>query len=134
MAVPQYSGALIKPARFRPGHSIRNMRLHRSARTMMRLIASRFPDLMALVCGLLVLPWILGVPGHPDRLVELGWTIGLVAIVVYLVLYQIVKSLGSKGLFRSNIAVNRCLHRILSASAVIVTVVLAISAMLLFMS
>ena len=108
------------------------MRLHRSARTMMRLIASRFPDLMALVCGLLVLPWILGVPGHPDRLVELRWTIGLVAIVVYLVLFQIVKSLGSKGLFGSNIAVNRCLHRTLCASAVIATVMLAISAMLVF--
>ena len=108
------------------------MRLDLSARHMMKLIASRFPDLMALVCGLLVLPWILGVPGRPDRLVELGWTIGLVAIVVYLVLYQIAKSLGSKGSFRSNIAVNRCLHRTLSASAVIVTFMLAISAMLVF--
>ena len=28
---------------------------------MTRLIASRFPDLVALICGLLVLPWILGV-------------------------------------------------------------------------
>ena len=110
------------------------MRLDLSARTMMRLIASRFPDLMALVCGLLVLPWILGVPGRPDRLVQLGWTIGLASIVVYLALYQIAKSLGSKGLFLNNSTVNRCLHRTLSASAVIVTFMLAISAMLVFVS
>ncbi len=107
------------------------MRLSFSARNMTRLIASRFPDLVALLCGLLVLPWILGVPGHPAPMVRLGWTIGLISIVVYLVLYQIAKSLASKASFRSNNAAGRYLHRMLATSSVIATVMLAISVMLI---
>jgi len=110
------------------------MRLSLSARNMTRLIASRFPDLVALICGLLLLPWILGVPGHPAPMVRLGWTIGLISIVVYLVLYQIAKSLASKASFRSNNAAGRYLHRMLATSSGIVTVMMVISAMLVFRS
>ena len=59
---------------------------------MIRLLARFFPDVMAGISGLLFFPWILGVPGHPTQLVQWGWTIGIIAIVFYLVIYQIVKS------------------------------------------
>jgi len=62
------------------------VRLSIFARNTIRLAVSRFPDLMALICGLLVLPWILGVPGHPSQTVQFGWTIGLISIVLYLAL------------------------------------------------
>ncbi len=110
------------------------MRLSLSARNMIRLAASRFPDLMALICGLLVLPWILGVPGHPDRTVRLGWTIGLVSLVFYLVLYQITKSIASKGSLKNSATVQRYLRRVLAASSGVVTVMMVISAMLVFRS
>ncbi|MBQ0710432.1 MULTISPECIES: hypothetical protein [unclassified Ochrobactrum] len=110
------------------------MRLSLSARNMIRLAASRFPDLMALICGLLVLPWILGVPGHPDPMVRLGWTIGLVSLVFYLVLYQITKSIASNGSLKNRVTVQRYLRRVLAASSGIVTVMMVISAMLVFRS
>ncbi|OYR07661.1 hypothetical protein [Brucella thiophenivorans] len=50
------------------------------------------PDTIAVVCGLLFFPWILGVPGQPTILAQCGWNIGITTIIVYLITYQIVKS------------------------------------------
>ena len=108
------------------------MRLSIFARNTIKLAVSRFPDLMALICGLLVLPWILGVPGHPSQTVQFGWTIGLISIVLYLALYQLTKSIASMVSFKNNIALKHYLRRALSASSVIVAVMMFISAMLIF--
>jgi hypothetical protein len=135
VAIPEYSGALIDLARVLTGPLREEyVRLSMFARNTIGLAVSRFPDLMALICGLLVLPWILGVPGHPSQTVQFGWTIGLVFIVLYLVLYQIAKSAASMVSLKNNIVLKHYLRRILSASSVIVAIIMLISAILVFRS
>lgn len=63
---------------------------------MLFFIYQRFAGFVAAVCGLLLFPWILGVPGHPSRAVELAWTIGLLVIILFLTAFQLVRSLNKK--------------------------------------
>jgi len=63
----------------------------------MFFIYQRFAGFVAAVCGLLLFPWILGVPGHPSRSVELAWTVGLLVIISYLTSFQLVRSLNKKA-------------------------------------
>ncbi len=91
------------------------------------MAATRFPDLMALLCGLLILPWILGVPGHPDTATRLGWTLGLISMVIYLVLYQAVNSLAAKSSIKSNASINTLLCRSMKVSASMAFVLILIS-------
>lgn len=59
---------------------------------MLKIVLTFIPYLVALLCGLLVIPWVLGIPGNFTPRTQLGWTTGLIAMVSYLVLYQIAKS------------------------------------------
>ena len=59
---------------------------------MKKSIIKFITNVMAVACGLLFFPWILGAPGHPNVLVQWGWTIGIITIIFYLITYQIVKS------------------------------------------
>ncbi|MGG4774059.1 hypothetical protein ACLO87_05420 [Paenalcaligenes sp. Me52] len=59
---------------------------------MLKIVLKFIPYAVALLCGLLIIPWVLGVPGNFTPRTQLGWTTGLIAMVVYLVLYQIAKS------------------------------------------
>ncbi len=53
-----------------------------------------FAGFTALFSGLLLLPWILGVPGNPSPVDQFVWSMGLLAIIAYLVIYQSVRSSG----------------------------------------
>ncbi|MBJ6132944.1 hypothetical protein JAU75_08885 [Ochrobactrum sp. Q0168] len=97
-----------------------------------RIAADRFPDLVALLCGLLVLPWILGVPGHPSLLVQAGWTMGLVSMVVYLALYQTAKSLAARRTVKNNRSRIALISRALKWSAGLLILLMLISFGLIF--
>jgi len=97
-----------------------------------RIAAGRFPDLVALLSGLLVLPWILGVPGHPSQLVQAGWTIGLVSMVVYLALYQTAKSLAARRTVKNNRSRIALISRALTWSAALLILLMLISFGLIF--
>ncbi|MDH7785936.1 uncharacterized membrane protein (DUF485 family) [Ochrobactrum sp. 19YEA23] len=99
-----------------------------------RIAADRFPDLVALLCGLLILPWILGVPGHPSQLVQIGWTIGLVSMVVYLAIYQTAKSLASYGAVKNNPTRNALISRANKWSASLLIMLMVISFGLIFLA
>jgi hypothetical protein len=64
---------------------------------MLFFIYQRFAGFVAAMCGLLLIPWILGVPGHPSRAVESAWTIGLLVIILYLAAFQLVRSMDKKA-------------------------------------
>lgn len=72
--------------------SVHNTVNARAYFSMSVMVLKFFPDAVAVIFGLLLFPWILGVPGMPDQLVRLGWTTGLTAIILYLIVYQMVKS------------------------------------------
>ncbi|MEJ5899264.1 hypothetical protein [Ochrobactrum teleogrylli] len=96
-------------------------------------MADRFPDLVALLSGLLILPWILGVPGHPSQLVQTGWTIGLVSMVVYLALYQTAKSLAARRSVKNNPSrIAPLISRVLKWSAGLLVLLMLISFGLIF--
>ncbi|NKC04161.1 hypothetical protein [Brucella haematophila] len=99
-----------------------------------RIAANRFPDLVALLSGLLILPWILGVPGHPSQPVQIGWTIGLVSMVVHLAIYQAAKSLASYGAIQNNPARSTFISRATKWSASLLIVLMLISFGLIFMA
>lgn len=95
-------------------------------------MADRFPDLVALLSGLLILPWILGVPGHPSQLVQTGWTIGLVSMVVYLALYQTAKSLAARRSIKNNPSRIVLISRVMKWSAGLLVLLMLISFGLIF--
>ncbi|MFD1790713.1 hypothetical protein ACFSE0_03600 [Ochrobactrum teleogrylli] len=95
-------------------------------------MADRFPDLVALLSGLLILPWILGVPGHPSQLVQTGWTIGLVSMVVYLALYQTAKSLAALRTVKNNSSRIALISRMMKWSAGLLVLLMLISFGLIF--
>ncbi|MFK3666193.1 hypothetical protein ACI2JN_13205 [Ochrobactrum teleogrylli] len=97
-----------------------------------RIAADRFPDLVALLSGLLILPWILGVPGHPSQLVQTGWTIGLVSMVVYLALYQTAKSLAALRSIKNNPSRIALISRVMKWSAGLLVLLMLISFGLIF--
>ncbi|NNU62014.1 hypothetical protein [Ochrobactrum soli] len=97
-----------------------------------RIVADRFPDLVALLSGLLILPWILGVPGHPSQLVQTGWTIGLVSMVVYLALYQTAKSLAARRSVKNNPPRIALISRVMEWSAGLLVLLMLISFGLIF--
>ncbi|TNV18206.1 hypothetical protein FIC94_00860 [Ochrobactrum teleogrylli] len=97
-----------------------------------RVVADRFPDLVALLSGLLILPWILGVPGHPSQLVQTGWTIGLVSMVVYLALYQTAKSLAALRTVKNNSSRIALISRMMKWSAGLLVLLMLISFGLIF--
>ncbi|MGW6780232.1 hypothetical protein ACWF50_19645 [Brucella pseudogrignonensis] len=66
---------------------------------MGRFLKRHFPGLTAGVCGLLLLPWILGVPGNPTPRAAFVWTAGLLAMIAYLVVYQSVRSSKDHAFF-----------------------------------
>lgn len=88
---------------------------------------------MAVFSGLLFFPWILGVPGHPAELVQWGWTIGIVAIVFYLVTYQIVKSSGGIATLNKP-AIRSCLDRFLFVTACWLVPVMTVAILLVMFS
>ncbi len=96
------------------------------------IAADRFPDFVALLSGLLILPWILGVPGHPSPLVQTGWTIGLVSMVVYLALYQTAKSLAARGAVKNNPFRIALINRALKWSAGLLILLMLLSFGLIF--
>ncbi|MEL4071090.1 hypothetical protein WKW50_13170 [Ochrobactrum sp. GPK 3] len=98
-----------------------------------RIAADRFPDLVALLSGLLILPWVLGVPGHPSQPVQIGWTIGLVSMVVYLAIYQAAKSLASYGAVKNNPTRSALISRATKWSASLLILMMLISFGLIFM-
>ncbi len=100
---------------------------------MPKLLLKLLPDLIAAVCGLLFFPWILGAPGHPSLLVELGWTIGIVTIVFYLVTYQIVKSSDRIGVLNRP-AIRTLLDRLLLIVAFGLVPVIVIAVLLIVCS
>ncbi|RRD21851.1 hypothetical protein ECB98_22335 [Brucellaceae bacterium VT-16-1752] len=97
-----------------------------------RIVADRFPDLVALLSGLLILPWILGVPGHPSQLVQTGWTIGLVSMVVYLALYQTAKSLAARRSVKNNSSRIALISRMMKWSAGLLVLLMLVSFGLIF--
>lgn len=97
-----------------------------------RIAADRFPDLVALLSGLLILPWILGVPGHPSQLVQTGWTIGLVSMVVYLALYQTAKSLAALRTVKNNSSRIALISRMMKWSAGLLVLLMLVSFGLIF--
>ena len=100
---------------------------------MPRSLLKFFPDLMAAVCGLLFFPWVLGVPGHPTPFVQLGWTIGIVMIVLYLVTYQIVKSSDRIGVLNQP-TIRIRLDRLLFLVACALVPLIAIAVLLVLFS
>ncbi|GAA5629168.1 hypothetical protein Brsp05_04467 [Brucella sp. NBRC 12953] len=79
--------------------------------------------LLAFICGLLLLPWILGVPGNPTPKGAAAWSLGLVAILSYLVLYQCVRSSQDHAFFKKP-SIRRRLNGALLAAAVVVVPIL----------
>lgn len=57
--------------------------------TILRII----PRLLAVLCLLALLPWTLGIPGT-DNAYARGWSIGLYAIILYLVFFSATVLLG----------------------------------------
>ncbi|MDR0251638.1 MAG: hypothetical protein LBI75_00465 [Brucellaceae bacterium] len=98
----------------------------------MKFLIRIYPDVVALICGLLVLPWILGVPGQPTQAALSGWTIGLIGIVVYLILYQVVKSLMKSDLCKRNDTLHQTMRIILNSASLCIVPVLLFSFLLLF--
>lgn len=97
---------------------------------MGRLLKRHFPGLTAGICGLLLLPWILGVPGNPTPRDAFVWKAGLLALIAYLVVYQCVRSSKDQFFFnRPSIRIG--LDRALFALAVFVWPILCGSLLLL---
>ncbi|KAA9356147.1 MULTISPECIES: hypothetical protein [Ochrobactrum] len=83
-----------------------------------------FAGFTACVFGLLLLPWILGVPGNPTPVQEFAWSMGLVTIIGYLVMYQCARS--SDGLkFFNRPSVRSRLDGWLFAASVVVFPILS---------
>ncbi len=96
-------------------------------KTAMRL----YPDLIALLCGLLVIPWIVGVPGQASQIAIYGWTTGLITMALYLVIYQAVKSVIRMDFYKKNNVLHKPVTRLLNSAAVCVLPVLVFSLLLI---
>ena len=58
----------------------------------MGVIVRILPTVLAVICALAFLPWMLGVPGTDNDYAK-GWTIGFYALLYYLCLYIVVLAL-----------------------------------------
>ena len=107
---------------------------NRDSPHMIKFIIRIYPDMIAVICGILILPWILGVPGQPTQAVLSGWTIGLIAMGIYLLIYQTVKSLRTFEFYKKNSAFHRPVFAILNGTALCVLPVMLFSFLLIFYS
>ncbi|WP_375451416.1 hypothetical protein [uncultured Devosia sp.] len=56
---------------------------------MAALVANYLPGALAALCLLAFIPWILGIPGIGGTPYFYGWTLGLYAIAVYLLVFLV---------------------------------------------
>lgn len=99
---------------------------------MTKLIIRYYPDLIAAICGLLIIPWIIGVPGQPTQAILSGWTLGLIAMGGYLVIYQSVKSFKTSAFYKKNISYHQPVTAILNMTALCLMPVMLVALLLLF--
>lgn len=97
---------------------------------MLKIVLKFIPYLVALLCGLLIIPWVLGIPGNFTPRTQLGWTTGLTAMVSYLLLYQIAKSTG-KRYSTNNPSLRSKIDSMLMISACCVLPIMAFAVVLL---
>ena len=88
------------------------------------------PGLLAFICGLLLLPWILGVPGNPTPGQDFAWTSGLLAMIAYLVIFQCVKMIQSRDIL-SKPKLSTLLDSGLHAASIGLSAVLGVAVILL---
>ena len=108
------------------------MRPDRDHLNMTKLIMRFYPDLIAAICGLLIIPWIIGIPGQPTQTILSGWTLGLIAIGGYLVIYQCVKSFKASARYKKNASLQQPVTAILNMSALCLMPAMLIALLLLF--
>lgn len=97
---------------------------------MLKIVLTFIPYLVALLCGLLVIPWMLGIPGNFTPRTQLGWTTGLITMASYLLLYQIAKS-TSKPPSSNKPSLRSKMDKILVVAACCVLPIMAVSIALL---
>lgn len=103
----------------------------RNGLDVMKLLIRIYPDLIAFICGILIIPWVIGVPGHPTKAVLSGWTIGLIVMGVYLVIYQAAKSLMTFEFYKKTPSFHRPIRALLNGAAICVLPVLFFSFLLM---
>jgi len=101
---------------------------------MIKFIIRIYPDVIAVLCGLLIIPWILGVPGRPTPAQLSGWNIGFFAICTYLLLYQTIKSLRNFEFYKKKISIHRPVSNILICAALFIPPLMVASFLLLVYS
>lgn len=95
-----------------------------------RFFRRYFASFAACLSGLLLLPWILGVPGNPTPGQDFAWTSGLLAMIAYLAIFQCVKMIQSRDIL-SKPKLSTLLDSGLHAASIGLSAVLGVAVILL---